>query len=75
MGLNMRQLVERKAKSASLGGPVVTKGFFAECSGLRVDQVRGMISNGYLPTIKIGKHRLINLALLTQECLDAELDI
>lgn len=56
-------------------GPIVTKECFSAVSGLRVDQVRGMMANGYLPTLKIGKHRMINMALLTQECLQEEIEI
>lgn len=48
--------------------PVVTKERFAELSGLEVGVVRGMIDRGYLPTLKLGRHRLINLAALSACC-------
>jgi len=41
---------------------------------IRIDQsiVRGWIENGYLPTERIGKHRLVNVALLSQQLLEKE---
>ncbi|MBR9827169.1 MAG: DNA-binding protein [Oceanospirillales bacterium] len=41
---------------------------------IRIDQsiVRGWIENGYLPSERIGKHRLINVALLSQQLLEKE---
>lgn len=48
--------------------PVVTKERFAELSGLDVGVVRGMIDRGHLPTVKIGRHRLVNLAILHLRC-------
>ncbi|WP_435103628.1 hypothetical protein [Arhodomonas sp. AD133] len=52
--------------------PLVTKERFAELTGLSFDQVRGMVARQQLPTRKIGRHRLINLALVTSDCLHAE---
>jgi hypothetical protein len=66
----MQEQAEKEMIAPSAVGPIVTKERFSEASGLRVDQVRGMIANGYLPTLKIGKHRMINMALLTQGCLE-----
>ena len=48
-------------------GPVVTKRMFSEMSGLTEETIRGMIERGHLPTVKVGKHRMINVALLTKE--------
>ena len=53
-------------------GPLVTRFLFAQMSGLTPDHVRGMIDRGLLPTVKLGRQRLINLALLTQQCLEEE---
>jgi excisionase family DNA binding protein len=50
----------------------VTKSRFAELTGLSEDAVRGMIHRGYLPSVKIGKNRLINLALVTKQALEHE---
>lgn len=61
--------------SASVAaGPLVTKRLFSQLSGLSEETIRGMIERGYLPTTKIGKHRLVNLALLTKDALEAEFD-
>ena len=60
-------------KSLSLApGPVVTKHMFSQISGLGEETIRGMVNKGYLPTVKIGKHRMVNLALLTKDVLDSE---
>lgn len=50
--------------TSAIAFPVVTKERFAELSGLEVGVVRGMIDRGYLPTVKIGRHRMINLDAL-----------
>lgn len=39
------------------------------------DVVEAWIKRGYLPTVKIGKYRMVNVALLTKNLLDAEDDI
>lgn len=63
------------AVSASVNsGPLVTKKLFSQLSGLSEETIRGMIERGYLPTTKIGKHRLVNVALLTKEALEADFD-
>lgn len=61
-------------QSVLSSGPVVTRALFSHISGLPEDIVRGMIDRGHLPSVKIGRYRLINLALLTKESLDYELD-
>jgi len=48
--------------------PVVTKERFAALSGLEVGVVRGMMDRGYLPTVKLGRHRMINLRVLSDRC-------
>lgn len=52
--------------------PLVTKGLFSQITGLTEEVIRGMIDKGHLPTIKIGRRRLINLALLSKEALEHE---
>ncbi|WP_100638132.1 hypothetical protein [Marinobacter salexigens] len=54
------------------GIPVMTQERFAQLSGLTEGQVRGMIEKGHLPSIKIGKPRLVNVAALSQEALEKE---
>lgn len=55
-------------------GPFVTQQLFSELSGLSEETIRGMVQRGYLPTTKIGKHRLVNVALLSKEALEAEFE-
>lgn len=49
--------------------PVMAQRKFAELVGVTMGVLEGWINRGYIPTIKIGKHTLINLVGLTQECL------
>lgn len=48
--------------------PLMTRERFGELSGLDDGVLRGMIDKGYLPTIKVGRYRLINLVLLWERC-------
>lgn len=52
-----------------VSSPIATKERFSQLSGLEEGVIRGMIDKGHLPTVKIGKYRLINLALLQDELL------
>lgn len=52
--------------------PLISKSLFSKMSGLNEEIIRGMISRGHLPTVKIGRHRLINLAQLSKEALEVE---
>jgi hypothetical protein len=36
------------------------------------DVVWGWIRNGHLPSVKVGKYVMVNVALLTQQLLDGE---
>jgi hypothetical protein len=67
--------MEERAMNLSPGqltaGPYVTKQLFSQLSGLGEEQIRGMVEKGHLPSVKIGKHRMINMALLTKEALEA----
>ncbi|MDS4071396.1 MAG: hypothetical protein RKO24_17425 [Candidatus Competibacter sp.] len=49
--------------------PVMAMDRFAELVGVSADVVRGWVERGYLPTTKIGRYRLVNIALLTREAL------
>lgn len=51
--------------------PVMAAERFAELVGVSPDVVRGWMDKGYIPTTKIGRWRLVNIALLTQESLTA----
>lgn len=63
--------IEQKSSVPS-SAPLMTKARFSEISGLTEETLRGMIERGHLPTLKVGKHRMINVALLTKECLDQD---
>lgn len=65
--------VESQIGSLS-AGPLVTKKLFSTLSGLSEETIRGMIERGHLPSTKIGKHRLVNVALLTKDALEADFD-
>lgn len=52
--------------------PVMTIERFSELSGLTPNTIRGQISQGNLPMIKVGRRRLVNVALFTAECLRSE---
>lgn len=52
--------------------PVMTLERFAELSGLTVDTVYGHIRRGYLPSVKMGRYRLINITQLHIQCLESE---
>lgn len=52
--------------------PLVTRERFAELSGLGEEVVRGLIEKGRLPSIKVGRHRMVNVALITKSCLEQE---
>jgi len=49
--------------------PLATKERFAEMTGLGEDVIRGMIERGHLPSVKVGRYRLVNVALLNQELI------
>jgi len=49
--------------------PVMAADRFAELVGVAPDVVRGWIDKGYIPTTKIGRWRLVNIAMMTREAL------
>ncbi|MFT2112019.1 helix-turn-helix domain-containing protein [Marinomonas sp. 2405UD68-3] len=56
----------------ALTSPIVSQEQFSELVGLSPDIVRAWINRGLIPTVKIGKRRLINVAKLTQEMMELE---
>lgn len=52
--------------------PVMTIERFAELTGLTPDTIRGQLQQGNLPIAKVGRRRLVNVALLTAECMNGE---
>ena len=43
---------------------------YAEAVGIEIGVVKGWIQRGYIPTKKIGKRRLVNIALITKDHLE-----
>ncbi|GBL60338.1 hypothetical protein PCLA_17r0118 [Pseudomonas citronellolis] len=43
------------------------------CMGDSHDSVWGWIRNGYIPSHKVGKHMMVNVALLTSQLMDKEI--
>ncbi|MEJ1364277.1 MAG: helix-turn-helix domain-containing protein [Candidatus Sedimenticola sp. (ex Thyasira tokunagai)] len=50
--------------------PVMTVERFAELSGVSEDTVRGWIRKDCLPTVKIGKRRMVNIVALNRAALE-----
>ena len=57
-----------------LAVPVMTKERFARLVGVEVGVVRGMLDRGYLPAIKLGRHRFVNVAAMQKRCLLEDAD-
>lgn len=55
-----------------VGVPVMTQERFADLVGIDLGVLQNWVNRGYLPTIKIGRHRLINLVVLARECSEIE---
>ncbi|WP_299580863.1 hypothetical protein [uncultured Microbulbifer sp.] len=52
--------------------PVCTQEQYAIDAGHTLSTVRAQVDRGYLPTIKIGRYRMINLLQLSRMCLEAD---
>ncbi len=52
--------------------PVMSQERYAQLTGLTEGQVRGQIEKGQLPSLKIGRVRMVNIAALSQRALDQE---
>ncbi len=61
-------------QSVLSSGPIVTKARFSLLSGLTEEVIRGMVEKGHIPSVKVGRHRMINLALLTKETLEYDFE-
>lgn len=55
-----------------VGVPVMAQERFADLIGIDLGVLQNWVNRGYLPTIKIGRHRLINLVVLARECSEIE---
>lgn len=67
--------MEKEAALPLISGPLVTKKLFSQMSGLTEETIRGMIERGHLPTVKVGKHRMVNVALIAKEALESEFEM
>ena len=47
--------------------PVLTQARFAQLVGVSSDVVRGWVARGQVPTVKIGRYRMVNVAKLRDE--------
>jgi len=47
--------------------PTLTIEKYAHSIGVSSDVVDGWIKRGYIPTVKIGRRRLVNIAAMTRE--------
>jgi len=47
--------------------PLLSREHFANYVGTTLDTVRGWAQTDTIPTVKVGRHRLINIAKLTED--------
>jgi len=47
--------------------PLLSREHFASYVGTTLDTVRGWAQTDTIPTVKVGRHRLINIAKLTED--------
>jgi len=47
--------------------PLLSREHFASYVGTTLDTVRGWAQTNTIPTVKVGRHRLINIAKLTED--------
>ncbi len=59
-------------KTFSIPVPEMTIEQYAEYVGVTVRTVQGWIDRGYIPTVKVGKRRLINVARRTHTCMEQD---
>lgn len=74
----MQQLVIKDAEQLSkllISPPVMPWRDFAAWIQLNDDVVEHWVKRGYLPTIKIGRYRMVNVALLIQQLLNEESEV
>lgn len=68
------ELEELQAKTFSCAPPIMPWRAFAAWIGMEEEQgiVQAWIQRGMIPSVRIGKHRMVNVALLTKELLEKE---
>jgi len=69
--------LELDVKSLLVSPPILPWRDFSVWIGMGEDSetVLAWVKRGYIPTVKIGKHRMINVALLTQQLLNDETEV
>lgn len=55
--------------------PHITKQRFSDLVGVTDGQVQGWISKGHVPTVKTGRHRLIDLVELFSQCSETNVHL
>lgn len=50
--------------------PIMNKKRFSELTGFDEGVVEGWLDRKHLPSVVVGKHRAINLVLITRNCLE-----
>ncbi len=53
---------------------LITRQRFSELSGQDIGIVDAQVDRGLLPSVKVGKHRMVNLARLWVDALNQELN-
>lgn len=74
----MQQLVISYADQVQkllIAPPVMAWRDFAEWIQFEADVVEHWVKRGYLPTVKIGRYRMVNVALLVQQLLNDECEV
>lgn len=61
---------EQTKEVVFLSTPLMCKQRFADLVGVGYGVVDGWCNRDYVPTVLIGKHKLVNMALLTKECIE-----
>jgi len=64
--------VDEQKQIILLATSVMAQERYSQLTGLTEGQVRGQIEKGHLPSLKIGRVRMVNIALLSQQVMDKE---
>lgn len=60
---------EIKGLNLPVNVPVMTQKKFSELSGVELGVLRGWVDKAYIPSVLIGKHRLINVAFMNAKLM------
>lgn len=64
---NSGTLQLKQSINVSVLPPLLSREHFANFVGTTLDTVRGWAQTDTIPTVKVGRHRLINIAKLTED--------